>query len=287
MRRWYLIGGGMLLAVCFASRIIGRTAQPADTWLISPPAGLRPTKIDRAGKTVIPNGRILTPRGRQIIVAPHPFGLVLSPDGTLAVTANGGIEPFSISVVERVTSDRPVVRQIPPGPGTDKGVLASVYMGLAVSQDNRILYVGGGEEGKIILFDPAEGRRLGEIEADGELGGKNYEDSYIGDLALSRDGKLIYALDQANFRLLIASVAERRLVASVRLGRYPFGLALSPDARRPSLHRQRRPLRVQPDRGPRSQTAGPPRSSFPAVLLPLPGVSGRHARGRIQGQRPG
>jgi YVTN family beta-propeller protein len=220
-------------ALCFISLARGRAIAPqGDIWLASPPAGLLPTKIDAKGKTVIPNGRVLTPRGRQIVVAPHPFGLVLSPDGSLAVTANCGVEPFSLSVVSDILGVRPTLRQIPRGPNTDEGVLASVYMGLAVSPDNRRLYVGGGQEGKIIIFDPATGARLSEIDANGRLDGKTYEDSYIGDLALSRDGRTIYALDQANFRLLIASADRRRVVAAVRLGRYPFGLALSPDGQR-------------------------------------------------------
>jgi YVTN family beta-propeller protein len=208
------------------------TAPPPDVWLVSPPAGFDPAKIDPKGRTVIPNGRVITPRGRQVVVAPHPFGLVLGPDGSLAVTANGGIEPFSVSVVTDLMSGRPQVRQIPPGPNTDKGVLASVYMGLAVSPDNRKLYVGGGQEGKIIIFDPATGRRRGEIDANRRFGRRTYEDSYIGDLVLSRDGKILYALDQSNFRLIIASAAKRRVIGSVGLGRYPFGLALSPDGGR-------------------------------------------------------
>jgi YVTN family beta-propeller protein len=207
-------------------------APPPDVWLITAPAGLDQAKIDMKGRTVIPNGRVLTPRGRQVVVAPHPFGLVLSPDGSLAATANGGIEPFSVSVVTDLMSGRPAVRQIPPGPNTDRGVLASVYMGLAVSPDNRQLYVGGGEEGKIIIFDLASGRRRGEIDANRRFGKRAFEDSYIGDLALSRDGKTLYALDQANFRLIIARADKRRIIGSVGLGRYPFGLALSPDGQR-------------------------------------------------------
>jgi YVTN family beta-propeller protein len=201
-------------------------------WIISPPASREQTAINRSGKTVIPNGRLITPRGRQVEVAPHPYGLVLSPDGSLAVTANCGVGPFSVSVISDLWSRRPKVRQIPPGFDTDAGVLASVYMGLAVSPDNQKLYVGGGQEGKIIIFDLAAGIRAAEIDANGVFGGRRYEDSYIGDLGLSRDGETIYALDQANFRLLIAETGARRIVGTVGLGRYPFGLALSPDGRR-------------------------------------------------------
>lgn len=203
-----------------------------EVWIISPPASLEQARIDRAGQTIIPNGRVITPRGRQVEVAPHPYGLVLSPDGSLAVTANCGIQPFSVSVITNVQDDNPSVRQIPKGFDTDEGVLASVYMGLAVSPDNSFLYVGGGQEGKVVIFDLAKDVRASEIDANVPFAGRRYEDSYIGDLALSRDGRLLYALDQTNFRLVIASTEERRILSSVPVGRYPFGLALSPDGKR-------------------------------------------------------
>ena len=50
----------------------------AQKWQISAPAGNEQTKIDKTGKSVIPNGRFLTPRGRQIMTAPHPYGLILT-----------------------------------------------------------------------------------------------------------------------------------------------------------------------------------------------------------------
>ena len=64
--------------------------------IVSSPSESLYTQINKTGKTVIPNGRILTPYAKSVEVAPHPFGLTLSPDGTVAVTANSGIAPLSI-----------------------------------------------------------------------------------------------------------------------------------------------------------------------------------------------
>ena len=219
----------LLFALCLSGC---RQKLKEEGWLILPPVSLEQTQIDRSGKTVIPNGRIITPRGRQVTVAPHPYGLVLSPDGSVAVTANCGVRPFSVSVITGLETEDPAVRQIPEGFDTDAGVLASVYMGLAISPDNSTLYVGGGQEGKAVIFSLADGVRTSEIDFNGFFDGREYEDSYIGDLALSSDGRILYALDQANFRLLIARTEDCRLLASTPLGRYPFGLALSPDGRR-------------------------------------------------------
>ncbi len=77
------------------------------------PAGDRPTQIDPAGETVLPNGRLLTPAGVQVTVDPHPYGLALSPDGKTLVTANIGPWPFSLSVIRNLDSKRPVVTAIP------------------------------------------------------------------------------------------------------------------------------------------------------------------------------
>lgn len=206
--------------------------KPAETWIISAPAGEEYTAIHREGTTVIPNGRLLTPRGRQIEVAPHPYGLTLSPDGSVASTANSGVRPFSISIIRDVLGEKPSVQQLPPQAQTDKGILAAVFMGLDITSDNQILYVGGGQEGKVFVFDLTTGDKLNEIDCNISDKGKRYEDSYIGDLVLSPDEKTLYAVDQANFRLVAIDTKKQIFATSVPVGRYPFGLTLSPDGKR-------------------------------------------------------
>ena len=121
-------------------------------WIISAPCGSRITKIDKHGKTVIPNGRYISPVGTSIVTAPHPYGLTISSDNSIAVTANSGVKPLSITIIRNLLSENPEVQQIPPGPSTDKGVLASVFMGLAISPDNKTVYVAGGQENLIYLL---------------------------------------------------------------------------------------------------------------------------------------
>jgi len=201
-------------------------------WIATAPAGDAYTAIHRDGTTVLPNGRLLTPRGKAITVAPHPYGLVLGSHGRVAVTANSGVRPFSISIIRDVTGADPAVQQVPEGVETDEGILAAVFMGLAISPEGETLYVGGGQEGRVILFDLASGDRIGEVDANGAFGGRSYEDSYIGDLVLSGDGQTLFAVDQANFRMIVISTSDRRIVASVPVGRYPFGITLTPDGSR-------------------------------------------------------
>ncbi len=198
-------------------------------YLISPPAGKKFTHIDKNGETVIPNGRILTPSGRSFTVAPHPYGLVLSKDGNIAVTANSGTNPLSITIIRNLNSSTPDIQQVPPGASTDRGVLASVFMGLAISPDNKIVYVAGGQENKVYIFDINTGVKLDSIICSSKSVEADYTNGYIGDMVLNRDGSRLYAVDQVGFRMIVMDPVKKKVLYNVPVGRYPFGIALSPD----------------------------------------------------------
>ncbi len=220
--------------VCFILWILIISCQNKENqiWIITPPGAKEYAKIDKNGTTIIPNGRYITPSGKSIITAPHPYGLAVSKDGNIAVTANSGTGPISITIIRNLLSDNPQVQQIPPGPSTDDGVLASVFMGLAISPDNKIVYVAGGQENKIYLFDLDNGESIGEINCSFESDSIDYTHGYIGDMVLTSDGKTLYAVDQIGFRTLIIDTEKRKLMNSVPVGRYPFGICLSPDEKK-------------------------------------------------------
>ncbi len=130
----------------------GKDSGPVE---LAAPAGDRPTHINPSGETVLPNGRLITPEGVQVTVEPHPYGMALSPDGNLLVTANIGTWPFSLSIISALASNAPEVQQIPPGypPKHSDVEPSSVYMGLAIAGDNRTVYVSEGDTGKIDVYD--------------------------------------------------------------------------------------------------------------------------------------
>lgn len=193
-------------------------------WLAHAPADTAYCRIQPDGQTVLPNGRIISSMGKTIRIAPHPYGLVLSPDGKVAITANSGTRPFSISILENLDQTNPTVRQIPDGPLNEEGLLSAVFMGLAITPDNQQVYVAGGQENVIFLFDITSGIKLDSIDCSR----KDYS-GYIGDLVLSRDGSRLYAVDQVGFDLLIIDTERLSVLERVSVGRYPFGVCLSPD----------------------------------------------------------
>ncbi len=205
-------------------------AQPAQPrYVISAPAVSEYTKIDKAGKTVLPNGRFITPRGQQIQTAPHPYGLILSPDGNTVITANSGINPFSISILRDVYGSSSTVKQIPEGARTNAGILEACFMGLAVSPTGKTVFVAGGETNKIFSFDMATGNAGDIINCSVRTPATDYRHGYIGDMVLTRDGKTLYAVDQIGFRMLVIDMATKKILHNVPTGRYPFGITLSPD----------------------------------------------------------
>lgn len=204
----------------------------AQNFIIEAPAGNLQTQINKNGKTVIPNGRFLTPRGQQIQTAPHPYGLVLSHDGNTAITANSGIKPFSISIIKNILSNKPETIQVPKGAKNDEGILEACFMGLAVSKDNRTVYVSGGESNKIFKYDLNTGKPKGSINCAIKTANQDFRHSYLGDMVMTKDGKRIFVVDQIGFRIIEIDLEKEKIIQNIRSGRYPFGITLTPNESR-------------------------------------------------------
>jgi len=191
------------------------------------------TAIAGQGQTgvtaILPNGREIRPAGNWIPLAPYPFALALKPDGTQAAVPSIGF-PFALNVIDRPDSTAPTVRKMPNGEENDAAI--ETHAGLAYSPDGQTLYVATGDSGKVALYSTADWRQIGAIPLDGKVGEASFTGSFAATVLVSADGRTLYALDQGNWRVAVVDLAERRVIASVPTGAYPFGEALSPDGRR-------------------------------------------------------
>jgi hypothetical protein len=111
---WLAVPVAILLATS-PPRLQARRERSGQVELQAP-AGDRPVKIDPTGDTVLPNGRLITPRGTYVKVAPHPYGMALSPDGKTLVTDNSGTAPFSLSIITELQSSQPNLVALPQIP---------------------------------------------------------------------------------------------------------------------------------------------------------------------------
>jgi DNA-binding beta-propeller fold protein YncE len=169
--------------------------------------------------------------GRQFATGPGAFSVAVSPDGKLAVTANGGPNKYSLSVLD-MTSEPWQIRQLVALKKDDKASSEeedwrSVFMGLAFADDRRI-YVSEGNSGRVRLVSLPSGK----VHEVLQLNQGSWRDSYSGDLAYDAERHLLYVVDQANFRVAVFDARSRKMIASVRVGRLPFKMALAPDKRR-------------------------------------------------------
>ncbi len=225
-----LFAGAWILTLALGMLLIPANARGVEGLRLSSPAGEQYCQRNVDGVSIIPNGRLLTPAGTTIVVPPYPFGLGLSPNGAVLVSCNSGDGgPMGISIISDLQNNHPYVRQIPPGVRSDPDILKAVFMGVVIGPDNQTVYISGGDVGDIFVFDLESGRAAGRIDLDGETGGKKFEDSYTGEMVITRDGATIYIVDQANFRLARVDTQTGRVVESIPTGRYPFGVCLSPD----------------------------------------------------------
>jgi DNA-binding beta-propeller fold protein YncE len=231
-QRLFVVGAFLLVLAGDSSGLWAEQRGAHSSLLLQAPAGTRPVRINPAGETVLPNGRLITPLGKHVKVAPHPYGLALSPDGRTLVTANSGTAPFSFSILTELASREPQVVQIPPRSGSPGAEPDSVFLGVAIAPDNRTLYLSEGNNGRVGIFDLITRQRLGSLSLDGTFQGKTYSNSLSGELMLSPDGRRLVVLDLAHFRLVIFDVQSKQILSSLPVGRMPFGLALSPDGQR-------------------------------------------------------
>jgi YVTN family beta-propeller protein len=196
----------------------------------SAPAGERYALRRPGAASILPGGRVLIPAGRQQITGPGAFGLAISRNGKYVVTANGGPQRYSLSILQRGREGWITKHAVAPRRGEDDGPdedWHSIFMGLAFDGNDNA-FASEGNSGGV--------RRVNIPSGDGKpfigLDGGQFTDSYTGDLAFDEQREILYVLDQANFRLAVVDTDKKRIATSVPLGRLPFSIALSPDKRK-------------------------------------------------------
>ena len=189
-----------------------------------------PVVLAQTGVTaILPNGRAIHPLGNWIPLAPYPFALAVRPDGGQVAVPSIGF-PFALNVIDNPSAANPAVKRMPEGAKKDPAV--EVHAGLAYLPDGSLLYVATGDSGKVRVYRTSDLKPTGVVSLDGPIGNKISRGSFAASVTISADGKTLYALDQANFRVVILDAAKLIRLAEIPTGNYPFGLALSPRGNR-------------------------------------------------------
>ncbi len=206
-----------LILICPAYAFTQKTVQ-----VLEVPGKSSYTAIHSDHFAVLPSGRYAKPAGELVRITHDPFGMAVSPDGSKVVTLHNGV--FSIINTGNlgVTRVPSYDKKIPSPLG------AGSFLGVAIAKDNRTLYLSGGDNGAVIVYDMLTMTRRDSISLNGLVGDEKFDDSFTSDLLLLDNGKLL-VLDRGNFRMVVVDARTRKLEGSVKTGRQPFGIALSPD----------------------------------------------------------
>jgi sugar lactone lactonase YvrE len=182
---------------------------------------------DPAGRTILSNGRYITPAGRHTPVGSMPYGLAMSRDGNVLFVASKGVG----QIVTGWRDAKPTITSVKPPPrkkGAEKesGTNAG---GADFSPDGRTLYWSSGDTGAVYVIDTSSPDKTAEISLNVALGDRKFEDSYAVDVKVSGDGRFLYCADVTNFRVAVIDTTLRQMIGSAPVGRYPYALAVAGD----------------------------------------------------------
>ena len=211
----------ILTAIILASYLTGYSQKQVQ--VLQVPGYKEFSKLNEQGISILPSGRYVQPAGSLIRITHDPFGMAVSPNGKKAVTLHNGV--FTIVDLASMNATRV--------PSYDKKIKSPLsngsFLGVAFSGDSKKVFLSGGDNGAVIIYDIENFAKLDSISLDGLANGTNFNDSFTSDLLFNESKNELLVLDRGNFRLVRIDLKTKKIKASIKTGRQPFGLALSPD----------------------------------------------------------
>ncbi|HTB12300.1 MAG TPA: alkaline phosphatase family protein [Bryobacteraceae bacterium] len=187
----------------------------------SQPSGRETVGRQADGTVLLPNGWKIAPVGEQVSLDTLPMSSAISPNGKFVLVLNGGYKPPSISVIDAATKKE-----------LSRVKVADGWLGLTFSPDGKFVYVGGGSRYRVFEFSFSNDGELKptrefEIAPDAP---HNVRD-FIGDVAISKDGQLMYAADLYHDSVVVINVRTGKASDRYKTGRRPYRILFHPDGK--------------------------------------------------------
>jgi DNA-binding beta-propeller fold protein YncE len=196
--------------------VLGSYWAVARAQTFTPPPTIHPG-AQADGTTLLANGWKLAPTGRHLFVGPMPLNVVTTPDGKYVIVTSDGIAKPSLTIVDIAT-------------WTVKSTVAvdSAWLGLVWHPDGTRLYSAGAALNNVQEFTYVDGtlsksRTFSLPAATGE--------TFVGGLAISPDGRTLYAARVFAMTLSSIDVATGQVTRTMALPAEPYACTMSPDGR--------------------------------------------------------
>ncbi len=168
------------------------------------------------GGFLLVSGWKIQAAGRQVPVDTFPMSAVESRDGRYLLVLNGGYRPPSISVID--TKELKETARVPVKDG---------WLGVALSPNGETVWVGGGQQGTVIELS----FRDGTLTEKRTLAVSKEPKTFIGDVALSPDGRSLYATRLYHDSVARLDLESGRVVETIPTSRRPYRVVFHPDGR--------------------------------------------------------
>jgi len=174
---------------------------------------------DAGGPRRLPTGAMLDPAGTSIDLGPLPLAMTFSPDRNRLIFLLNGWREQGIQIVDRRS-----------GSVVQKVNLPAVFLGMVFSPDGRSLYISGGNEDVIYRFDWRDGTATLvdsialAFKEPGHSGTR-----YPAGIAISNDGRTLYAAENLADSVAVIDIASRRVVQRLPTEKYPYGVVVGRD----------------------------------------------------------
>jgi DNA-binding beta-propeller fold protein YncE len=171
-----------------------------------------------------PNGWLVRPLGRTAQLGGFPIASALTPDGQFLLVLSSGEAPTLR--VFATKNERPV----------SSLALPDAWLGLTLSPNGRLVYVGGGASGAVqeLQLSPEGELRMARTmpSRDPRDNVKDAKlDDLIGDVAVSPDGRMVYAADVLRDQVLVINLSSGRVIERYAAGRRPYRIAFHPNGK--------------------------------------------------------
>jgi YVTN family beta-propeller protein len=178
-----------------------------------------PGKIINTNQVLLPNGWKLSPAGRSLPLGDLPLNMQLSPSGSLLAVTNNGESTQSIQLIDPKTEKQ-----------LDTRIVGKAWYGLAFSQDEKMLYAGGGNDNWIMAFH-IQHNKVGKCDTI-KLGKPWPTDKICTTgIAVNKTGTRLYTVTKEDSALYVIDPVKRIVIKRLKLTAEAYSCILSPDER--------------------------------------------------------
>ena len=178
----------------------------------STPAAGSPAEGER-----LPTGRYLDPATKSTrLAASFPLGIALSANERRAAILLSGFGKQGVQLLDRTTGATQLLEQ------------RSAFVGVAIAPDGRTVFASGGNDDAVYGYDwsadsavPRDTILLAPRRTKGD------GTRYPAGVALSPDGRWLYAVENLDDSIAVIDLTTKRVIARYAAGRYPYGVVVA------------------------------------------------------------